>query len=88
MGLIVKYKFLDVCICTVCICTVCICTVSVCTMYRCEANGKWSRGRTECKIIECPTPRSPAGGKVSGYNFQVHRKVSKLYNSFNSSIIF
>ncbi len=50
---------------------------------RCEANGKWSKATVECRIIKCPTPRAPSGGRVSGYNYEVHRKVvRKLLFSF------
>jgi len=42
---------------------------------RCEADGRWSRNTVSCSIVRCPTPRAPAGGKVSGYNYEVHRKV-------------
>ena len=42
---------------------------------RCEANGKWTRAVTSCDIIKCPAPRAPNGGRVSGYNYEVHKKV-------------
>lgn len=45
------------------------------TERRCEANGRWTKAKTECKIINCPAPRAPTGGRVSGYNYEVHRKV-------------
>ena len=45
------------------------------TRLQCEANGKWTRARTECEIIKCPAPRAPNGGRVSGYNYEVHRRV-------------
>ena len=45
------------------------------TKIRCEANGRWTRARTKCEIIKCRPPRQPSGGRVSGYNYQVHRKV-------------
>ena len=45
------------------------------TKIRCEANGKWTRAVTRCEIIKCPAPRAPNGGRVSGYNYEVHKKV-------------
>ena len=45
------------------------------TKIRCEADGKWTRAKTECEIIKCPAPRAPNGGRVSGYNYEVHKKV-------------
>ena len=45
------------------------------TKIRCEANGKWTRTKTRCEIIKCPAPRAPNGGRVSGYNYEVHKKV-------------
>ncbi len=45
------------------------------TTKKCEANGSWSRSILTCNIIECPQPRSPSGGRVSGYNRAVHSKI-------------
>ena len=45
------------------------------TERRCEANGRWTKAKTSCQIIKCPAPRAPTGGRVSGYNYEVHRKV-------------
>ena len=45
------------------------------TKIRCAANGRWTRARTRCEIIKCRPPRQPSGGRVSGYNYEVHRKV-------------
>jgi len=45
------------------------------TTRRCEANSRWTRAQTECEIIKCDAPRAPNGGRVSGYNYEVHHKV-------------
>ena len=45
------------------------------TKIRCEANGRWTRAKIKCEIIKCRPPRQPSGGRVSGYNYEVHRKV-------------
>ena len=42
---------------------------------RCEGNGRWSRGAITCERIECPPPRAPSGGRVSGYDRTVHSQV-------------
>ena len=43
------------------------------TTKKCEAEGQWSRSVLTCDIIECPQPKSPSGGRVSGYNREIHR---------------
>ncbi len=35
---------------------------------KCEATGRWSRTLITCEEILCPTPKAPAGGRVSGYD--------------------
>ena len=42
---------------------------------KCEANGRWSRNPIACNVIECPVPRGPAGGRVSGYDRTVHAEI-------------
>ena len=42
---------------------------------RCEANGKWSRNSIACEKIQCPPPRAPNGGRVSGYNTEIHSTI-------------
>ena len=42
---------------------------------KCEMSGSWSRNILTCEIIECPQPRAPSGGRVSGYNRQIHSKI-------------
>ena len=37
--------------------------------------GSWSRNILTCDIIECPQPRAPSGGRVSGYNREIHSKI-------------
>lgn len=45
------------------------------TTKRCEASGQWTRTILTCDIIKCPQPRSPSGGRVSGYNREVHSTI-------------
>lgn len=41
----------------------------------CDASGQWTRSEISCNIIECPPPRAPNGGRVSGYNTEIHSKI-------------
>jgi CUB/sushi domain-containing protein len=41
----------------------------------CEANGKWSDFDAACEIISCPAPKSPTGGRVSGFDTAVHSQI-------------
>ena len=45
------------------------------TLKKCEVTGSWSRNILTCDIIECPQPRAPSGGRVSGYNREIHSKI-------------
>ncbi len=45
------------------------------SVKKCEASGSWSRSILTCDIIECPQPRAPSGGRVSGYNREIHSKI-------------
>jgi hypothetical protein len=45
------------------------------TTKKCESTASWSRSILTCDIIECPQPRAPSGGRVSGYNREVHRQI-------------
>ena len=45
------------------------------TVKKCEVTGSWSRSILTCDIIECPQPRAPSGGRVSGYNREIHSKI-------------
>ena len=45
------------------------------TTKKCEMTGSWSRNILTCDIIECPQPRAPSGGRVSGYNREIHSKI-------------
>ena len=42
---------------------------------KCESTDSWSRNILTCDIIECPQPRAPSGGRVSGYNREIHSKI-------------
>ena len=42
---------------------------------KCESNGRWSRNEIACDIIECPVPRAPAGGRVSGYDRTIRAEI-------------
>ena len=42
---------------------------------KCESNGRWSRDEIACDIIECPVPRAPAGGRVSGYDRTIRAEI-------------
>ena len=42
----------------------------------CEENGHWTANTVQCDIIKCPTPSSPTGGSVSGFNREVHSTIS------------
>jgi len=56
-------------------------------LKRCESNGRWSSGggsrngpgsnqaSLKCEIIKCPPPRAPSGGRVAGYNREVHSTI-------------
>ncbi len=35
---------------------------------QCLTSGQWSPAVISCKAIECPIPRAPSGGRVSGYD--------------------
>ena len=49
---------------------------STVTRKRCGKEGRWVGARgLSCEIIECPTPRPPTGGHVSGYDTAVHSKI-------------
>ena len=45
------------------------------TVKKCEVTGSWSRSILTCDIIECPQPRAPSGGRVSGYNREIHSQI-------------
>ena len=42
---------------------------------RCESNRKWTRSSITCELIQCPPPRAPNGGRVSGYDREVHAMI-------------
>ncbi len=42
---------------------------------RCETNGRWSKTNLRCSIIECPVPRAPTGGRVSGYDRTIRAEI-------------
>jgi CUB/sushi domain-containing protein len=42
----------------------------------CEEAGHWTSNTVQCDIIKCPTPSSPTGGSVSGFNREVHSTIS------------
>lgn len=50
-------------------------TTSTTQRRRCESNGRWSRTVITCEIIQCPAPKAPTGGRVSGYNREIHSKI-------------
>jgi hypothetical protein len=45
------------------------------TVKKCEVTGSWSRSILTCDIIACPQPRAPSGGRVSGYNREIHSRI-------------
>lgn len=42
---------------------------------KCESNGRWSRSDLKCNVIECPVPRAPSGGRVSGYDRTIRAEI-------------
>ena len=55
------------------------------TNKKCEAEGQWSRSILTCDIIECPQPKAPSGGRVSGFNREIHSKIE--YSCFPGHVL-
>lgn len=45
------------------------------SVRKCESNGRWSKSNLKCNIIECPVPRAPSGGRVSGYDRTIRANI-------------